>query len=629
MNLSRLRKSLPSTGGRVKSGASVVDLGLTLFLALVCSTMLGRLGLAQSDSQTSQGGRRARESPKDAAEISFVDVAPAAGLGAVRIVGGGVESKRYLLETMGGGVAFFDYDNDGWLDVFFVNGTTVEGFPEKEAPTNQLFRSNGDGTFSDVTRKAGLVRSGWGQGVCVGNVDNDSHDDLFVTYWGDNALYRNNGDGTFEDISERAGVTGTQGRWSTGCTFFDYDRDGHLDLFVANYVTFEFDRAPLPGDNYFCTFKGIPVACGPEGLAGGTNILYRNRGDGTFEDVSDKSGVAIPRGPKMLTVTAVGRGWTPMGTYGFAAVSGDFDDDAWPDVYVSSDTVPSLLYRNNRNGTFTEIAIPAGCGLSGDGQSQGGMGAAVADYDGDGWLDIVKANFAGDGTTLYRNNGGGSFYDASHQSGVAANSKYVGMGVGFFDFDNDGWKDIFVANGHVYPEADRAPGDPGFKQPNLLFRNLGNGRFQEVSESAGPGMAARGGSHGCAFGDFDNDGDVDIVVSNNNDAPHLLRNDGGNHRNSILLRLVGTRSNRNAVGARVRVMTGERVQTLEVSRGNSFLSHSDFRLHFGLGKATSADAVEIRWPSGLSERVENISANRVVVFQEGAGILTSQPFANR
>jgi hypothetical protein len=603
---------------------------LIVLLALSVFVWLVRMpGLAREGSRGTSPPQRAREAPQGAAGVSFVDVAATAGLGGVHIVGGGAETKRYLLETMGGGVAFFDYDNDGWPDIFFVNGTTVEGFPKGREPANLLFRNNGDGTFNDVTAQSGLARSGWGQGVCAADFNNDGHDDLFVTYWSDNVLYRNNGDGTFDDVSGPAGVTGIPGRWSTGCAFLDFDRDGHLDVFITSYVTFDFDAAPLPGSNYFCTFKGIPVACGPEGLAGGTNILYRNRGDGTFEDVSEKSGVAVPRGPGKLTVTVAGRSWTPMGTYGFGAVTGDFDGDGWPDIFVASDTVPNLLYRNNRNGTFSEIAVPAGCGLSGDGRAQGSMGAAVADYDGDGWLDIVHANFAGDGTTLYRNNGDGTFYDASHQSGIAAHSKYVGMGVGFLDFDNDGWKDIFVANGHVYPEANRIPGDPGFRQPNLLFRNLSNGRFEEVSEAAGPGVTLPGGSHGSATSDYDNDGDVDILISNNNEAPQLLRNDGGNRGNSVQIRLVGTRSNRSAIGARVRVIAGDRARTQEVSSGQSFLSHSDVRLHFGLGPSGTVDAVEIRWPSGLSERFTNLAANQIVVIQEAEGILTSRPLVSQ
>jgi len=559
------------------------------------------------------------------AGVSFVDVARQAGLSGALIVGGGVRSKRYILEEMGGGVAFFDYDNDGWPDIFLVNGTTLEGHPAGQEPSNYLFHNNHDGTFTDVTRQAGLVHSGWGQGVCVGDYNNDGFDDLYVTYWGNNILYRNNGDGTFTDVTEKVGLSGTEGRWSTGCSFLDYDRDGHLDLFVSNYVAFDPAVAPLPGANYYCSFMNIPVACGPEGLGGGTNILYHNRGDGTFEDVSEKAGVAIPRGTKTLTLAA-DRTWHPVGSYGFASLAADFDNDGWPDIYVSSDTGPSMLYHNNHDGTFREVGIPAGCALSGEGTTQGGMGAATTDYDGDGWLDIVKVNFAGDPTTLYHNNGDGSFTDVTQQAGLGAIIKFVGMGVGFLDFDNDGWKDIFVANGHVYPEADKIPGIAGFKQPNLLFRNLGNGRFADVSSAAGPGLKSVASHHGCAFADYDNDGDIDILVSNNNEPPNLLRNDGGNKRNWLLVKCLGTRSNRSAIGTRVRVVTGQHAQIDEVMSGSSFLSQSDLRLHFGLGQAKAADLVEVSWPSGLKESFRSVSANQVIPVEEGHGIVKAQNF---
>ena len=557
--------------------------------------------------------------------VSFVDVAKEAGLGGAVIVGGGVRNKRYILEEMGGGVAFLDYDNDGWPDVFLVNGTTLEGFPPGKQPSNYLFHNNQDGTFTDMTRKAGVVHSGWGQGACVGDYNNDGTDDLFVTYWGNNVLYRNNADGTFTDVTQQAGLLGTEGRWSTNCAFFDYDRDGQLDLFVSNYVTFDFSVAPLPGASYYCSFMNVPVACGPEGLGGGTNILYHNRGDGTFEDVSEKSGVANPRGTKTLTLAA-DRTWRPVGSYGFAAIAADFDNDGWPDVYVSCDTTPGFLYHNNRDGTFTEVGIPAGCALSGQGMAQGGMGAATTDYDGDGWLDIVKANFAGDPTTLYRNNGDGSFSDVSQQAGLGAITRYVGMGVGFLDSDNDGWKDIFVADGHVYPEADRIRGVAGFKQPNVLFRNLGNGRFADVSSVAGPGLKVVESSHGCAFADYDNDGDVDILVSNNNEPPTLLRNDGGSKQNWLMVKCLGTRSNRSAIGARVRAVTGPHAQMEEVTSGSGYLSQSDLRLHFGLGQAKMVDLVEVTWPSGTKESFRDVQANQLISIEEGRGIVKAETF---
>lgn len=560
---------------------------------------------------------------------TYVDVAKEAGIGGAVIVGGGKTTKKYLLEAMGGGAAFFDFDNDNWPDLFLVNGRTIEGAPEGRAPANFLFRNNRDGTFRDVSEGSGLARSGWGQGVCAGDYNNDGREDLYVTYWGDNVLFRNEGEGRFVDASGEADLPSTKGRWSTGCSFFDYDRDGHLDLFVANYITFDFEKSPLPGDNYFCTFMSVPVACGPEGLGGGTNILYHNRGDGTFEDVTEKSGVANPRGVSMLTVSVTGRTWRRIGAYGFQSVAADFDNDGWPDVFVACDTAPSLLYHNNRDGTFTEVGVPAGAALSGQGVPQGGMGADVADFNGDGWFDLARANFSGDPTTLYRNNGDGSFYDVSNAAGLGVNTKYVGMGVGFLDTDNDGRMDLFVANGHVYPEADRIPGIIGFKQRNLLYRNLGGGRFADVSATAGPGMKVEGSSHGTAFADYDNDGDVDIVVTNNNASSNLLRNLGGNKKNWLAVKLVGTRSNRSAIGARVRITTSGQSQMQEVTSGSSFLSQNDLRLHFGLGAAKSADMLEILWPSGARDNFPNVPANQFIRIREGSGAIEKIEFTPR
>jgi hypothetical protein len=576
-------------------------------------------GQRSSGADTRPSARK--QSNPAAAGISFVDVAKQAGLGNAIIVGGGTTEKKYLLETMGGGAAFLDLDQDDWPDIFLVNGRTLEDAPEGKAPTHYLFKNQRDGTFRDVTEGSGLARSGWGQGVCAGDYDNDGRVDLYVTSWDGNILFRNEGENRFDDVTREAALPSTKGRWSTGCSFFDYDRDGNLDLFVANYVTFDFESAPLPGANYFCTFMSVPVCCGPEGLGGGTNILYRNRGDGTFEDVTEKTGVANPRGVSRLTVTAQGRNWRRIGTYGFQTIAADFDNDGWPDVFVSNDTAPSQLYHNNRDGTFTEVGVPAGAALSGQGVPQGGMGAAVADFNGDGWLDLVRANFSGDPTTLYRNNGDGSFSDISNASGLGANTKYVGMGVGFLDADNDGRPDIFVANGHVYPEADRIAGIIGFRQRNLLYRNLGNARFADISASAGPGLKAEGSSHGSAFADFDNDGDVDILVTNNNEASNLLRNETGNKRNWLSIQLVGTRSNRSALGARVRVTAGGQTQLQQVTSGSSFLSQSDLRLHFGLGTAKAAEMIEIEWPSGARDGFPNVPANQFIRLREGSGVI--------
>jgi len=549
--------------------------------------------------------------------VTFTDVAAEAGLGAAKNVSGDPRNKQTLLEEMGCGVALFDYDNDGWLDIFLVNGSTSD--PRARKPSNYLFRNNRDGTFTDVTEKAGLTYSGWGQACCVGDYDNDGFEDLFVTYWGRNVLYHNNGDGTFTNVSEKAGVAGTASRWGAGCCFLDYDRDGLLDVFVANYVGFHPARAPRPGQAAICRYNEIPVPCGPQGFAGGTNVLYRNRGDGTFEDVSEKSGIVNPRGSSAAVFNE--RNWRPTGSYGMGAVTADFDNDGWPDIYVACDSAPSLLYHNNHDGTFREVAVAAGCAFDENGAAMSGMGVAAADYDGDGWLDIVRTNFSDQVTTLYRNNGDGTFQDVSLGAGLGINRKYLGFGVGFFDFDNDGWKDIFIANGHVYSQLAARKLHITYKQRRILYRNLRDGRFEDVSAGAGAGIMAEHVGRGCAFGDLDNDGGIDIVVNNLDAAPSLLRNDGGSRNNWLLVKCVGTRSNRSAIGARVRVTAGGITQTGEVMSGSSFYSHNDLRLHFGLDKAPAAEKIEIFWPSGLKESLANVPANQIIVIEEGKGVL--------
>jgi hypothetical protein len=558
--------------------------------------------------------------------VVFTDVTEAAGLSRAVNVSGRPDDKRFLLEEMGGGAAFFDYDHDGWLDIFLVNGTSLDAGARDRKPTSYLFHNNRDGTFSDVTAKAGLTHSGWGQACCIGDYDNDGFDDLFVSYWGRNVLYRNNGDGTFTDVSERAGVAGSPTRWGAGCCFLDYDRDGRLDLFVANYVNFDPAKAPLPGDSAYCRYNDIAVPCGPLGYAGGTNVLYRNRGDGTFADVSEASGIVNPRGPSSMVF--VGSNWRPTGSYGMGAAAADFDNDGWPDIYVACDTAPSLLYRNNHDGTFREIAVPAGCAFDEHGAALAGMGVGVGDYDADGWLDIVRTNFSEQLTTLYRNYGG-AFEVASIRAGLGVNRKYLGFGVDFLDFDNDGWGDIFIANGHVYAQIASKKLHVTYRQPNLLYRNLGNGRFEDVSAKAGAAFRAENLGRGCAFGDFDNDGDVDILVNNLDGPPTLLRNDGGNSNNWILVKCVGTRSNRSAIGTRVRVTTGGHSQIDEVMSGSSYYSQNDLRLHFGLGRATRADLVEVTWPLGAKETFRDLPANYLVVIQESKGIVSSRRLQQR
>jgi hypothetical protein len=471
---------------------------------------------------------------------------------------------------------------------------------------------------------AGLTYSGWGQACCVGDYDNDGFEDLFVTCWGRNVLYHNNRDGTFTNVSEKAGVAGLENRWGAGCCFLDYDRDGRLDLFVSNYVNFDPARAPRPGQAAICRYNDIAVPCGPQGFAGGTNILYRNRGDGTFEDVSEKSGITNPRGATAAVFIA--QNWRPTGSYGMGAVAADFDNDGWPDIYVACDSAPSLLYHNNHDGTFREVAVPAGCAFDENGAAMSGMGAAAADYDGDGWLDIVRTNFSDQVTTLYRNNGDGTFQDASLAAGLGINRKYLGFGVGFFDLDNDGWKDMFIANGHVYSQLVSHKLHVTYKQRRILYRNLGDGRFEEVSAAAGPGIMAEHVGRGCAFGDLDNDGDIDIVVNNLDGAPSLLRNDGGNRNKWLLVKCIGTRSNRSAIGARVRVTAGGRTQIDEVMSGASYYSQNDLRLHFGLGTASAADKIEVLWPSGLKESFVDVPANYLIVIEEGKGRLQKKSF---
>ena len=576
-------------------GSSLVALGGTLLDALTTPVWKWNRGILL----------RSTTATESSLPVQFIDVGREAGLNCPN-VWGEPNRKRYIIEAKGSGLAFFDYDQDGWLDIYLTNGTELgKTWPSGQAPTSHLYKNNRDGTFSDVTEKSGLARTGWQTGVCVGDYNNDGWDDLFCCFWGHNILFHNNGDGTFSDVTRKAGVYDERVRWGAGCTFFDYDRDGNLDLFVCNYIKLDPAKTPAPGDAPSCQWKGIPVMCGPRGLTGDTNVLYHNNGDGTFTDVSEKSGILKP-GPR----------------YSITAVACDFDNDGWPDIYVAVDSEPSMLLRNNHNGTFTDVAVMAGCAFSENGHEQAGMGVAVGDYDCDGWFDIFKTNFADDTCNLYHNNGDGTFNDVTFASGIGINNQFVAWGCAFVDYDNDGWADLLQVNGHVYPEIAGHEIGQTFKNPRIVYKNLGHGQFKDVSSTMGPGITAHYSSRGAAFGDYDNDGDIDALVLNMGDLPSLLRNDGGNKQNWIKIKLIGTKCNRTAIGARVRVGSGNHSQMDEVRSGSSVMSQSDLRLHFGLGKASVADVIEVKWPTTQKiERFTQVKANQILTIREGSGIV--------
>jgi len=547
------------------------------------------------------------QSGKNTPIANFVDTAEKAGLTMTQVFGG-KDTKKYIIETTGTGAAIFDYDNDGWPDIFLVNGTTLEGFPAGTAPTNHLYRNQHDGTFADVTVKAGLTANGWGQGVCVGDYDNDGWEDLYVTYYGKNRLYHNQS-GVFTEVGEASGVAGSGKAWGTGCAFVDYDRDGRLDLMVANYVDFDLSTAPAPGERASCVWKGVPVMCGPRGLAGAKNILYHNQGNGKFEDVTAKAKID-----------------QTSGHYAFSVSTLDFDDDGWPDIYVACDSTPSILYRNNRDGTFSDVAVVAGAAYNEDGREQAGMGSTIGDYDGDGRLDIFKTNFSDDTSTLYRNNGNGTFDDVTFAAGLGLYTRYLGWGTMFLDFDNDSWPDLLLVNGHVYPEVDKQNLGSSYEEPRILYHNNGNKTFSDISSQAGPGITAVRAGRGLAIGDLWNDGRISAVISNMNATPSLLVNQVRSPNHWIGIRTVGTKSNRDGIGARVMVKVGARMLVDEVRSGSSYDSNNDMRIHFGLGSATKIDWVQIRWPSGLTERFENnLPVDAIHTLKEGSGTEIKQP----
>jgi len=540
-------------------------------------------------------------------DAQFADVAKEAGLHSP-VIYGGVDTKKYILEANGCGCAFLDYDNDGWLDIFLLSGTRLEGAPSDA--TNRLFKNNRDGTFTDVTEKAGLRAAGWGNGVCVADYNNDGFDDIFCTYFGQNRLYRNNGDGTFTDVTKQAGLwnEGPE-RWGAGCAWVDYNRDGHLDLFVSNYIQFSFEHAPVPGENSTCNWKGIPVNCGPRGLPPGRHSLYRNNGDGTFTDVTKQAGIAAANE-----------------SYGMTVVAADFDEDGWPDIFVACDSTPSLLFMNNHDGTFREEGIMRGVALSDDGMEQAGMGVGIGDYNLDGHLDLFTTHFIGDTCGFYKNDGKGSFDEVTRLAKVGVETRFTSWGTGIFDFDNDGYPDVMFVTGSVYPEVERKLPQYPYKTQRVLFRNLGTGEFEELESGAGEGLIARHSSRGCAFGDFDNDGDMDVLIVNMNEPPSLLRNDIKAKRNWIKVKLEGVKSNRSAIGARVLVHYAGKVQAQAVVSQSSYYSCNDPRLHFGLGNVAVAD-VEVYWPNGLHEEYKKVPANQLITLREGSGVVPNKGWA--
>ncbi len=579
------------------------------FLGLLAAGSAGvRVAHAQQAGGMASRGVRPQPRGKPSGlpfHARFTDVAARAGLRAP-VIYGPPDRMDYILESMGCGVAFFDYDNDGWLDIFLLSGTRREG--PVEGATNRLYKNNRDGTFTDVTAKAGLVRQGWACGVTVGDYNNDGFEDLFITAWPQNVLYRNNCDGTFTDVTRSAGLLHPGNRWGTGCTWVDYDRDGRLDLFVSNYLVFDFDKIPAAGKDPSCNFKGVPVNCGPRGLVAERPILYHNNGDGTFTDVTDRTGIGT--GPP---------------AFGLTAVAADLDGDGWQDIYVACDSTPSMLFRNRGDGTFVEQGLLSGLAVNEDGNEQAGMGIAIGDFDTDGRLDALKTHFAEDTVALYRNTGHLVFEDVTLRSGLGVETRYVGWGNGMVDLDNDGLPDLFWVTGSTFPEVERKHPEFPHKTPRVLFRNLGGGKFEELVGLAGPAIAQTHCSRGVAFGDFDNDGDLDILIMNMNEPPSLLRNDVKGTGHWLKVRLEGVKSNRSAIGAVVSAIYGGRRQAQAVMASSGYLSCGDRRLHFGLGAAEIAD-LEIAWPSGVHEQIKAVHADQLVSVKEGAGVVGRERF---
>lgn len=549
---------------------------------------------------------RTNTSSSGAPRDEFIDVAEKAGI-RFSLTSGGPE-KRYIIEAKGGGgVAWIDYDNDGFPDLFLVNGSTFDQSKQGTSPRSRLYHNNGDGTFTDVSARSGLDHTGWGMGVCVGDYDNDGRDDLYVTYYGGNVLYHNNGNGTFTDVTDKAGVRG--GGWGMGCAFGDYDNDGHLDLYVADYLDVDILQLGDMGSAPNCTYRGIPTFCGPRGLTGGRDFLFHNNGNGTFSDVTERAGIDSDR------------------YYGLGVVWCDYDRDGRPDIYVANDSTPSSLYHNNGDGTFTDVGVRAGVAYSSEGLEQAGMGTDFADYDNDGWGDLVKGNFSDDSKNLYHNNRDGTFTDVTYRAGIGGVGwLFTTFGAKFLDYDNDGWKDIMLADGQTFPQIDRYHCGITYAERNLLFHNRGDGTFDEVGLRSGPGMALSKVSRGLATADYDNDGDLEILVSNMNSTPDLLRHLHKNPNHSILVKTIGVTSNRDGIGAEVKVVAGNLTQYDTVRSGGSYLSSSDLRLHFGLGNHNAIDRIEVRWPSGQTGKIEHPPVDHILVIKEGVGLVAAKPF---
>jgi hypothetical protein len=585
---------------RISSG-KVFPILCAVGVALVALALRG----AGGDPQR-RGTPRLTAAPGPPLVDQFLEVSAKAGI-RFSLTSGGQE-KRYIIEAKGGGgIAWFDYDNDGYPDLFLVNGSTFEHWKRGDSARSRLYHNNGDGTFTDVSAASGLDHTGWGMGVCVGDYNNDGYDDLYLTYYGGNVLYRNNGNGTFSDVTDRAGVRGHG--WGMGCAFGDYDNDGRLDLYVANYVDVDIARLGEPGSAPNCTYRSIATFCGPRGLPGGRDILFHNNGDGTFADVTEKAGIDRAQ------------------YFGLGVVMADYDRDGRLDIYVANDSTPSSLYHNNGDGTFTGVGVPAGVAYSGEGQEQAGMGTDFGDYDNDGWLDLVKGNFSDDTNNLYHNNRDGTFTDVTYPAGIGdVTWPFTTFGAKFLDYDNDGWKDIFFANGQTFPQMDRYPTGITYAERSLLFHNRHDGKFDEVGLRAGPGLALKKVSRGLATADYDNDGDLEIMVSNMNDSPELLRHARKNPGHSVVVKTLGTQSNRDGIGTKVTLVAGGLTQYDEVRSGGSYLSSSDLRVHFGLGAATKIDRLELHWPSGQMDVVPSPPLDHLLVVKEGQGLVESKPF---